>query len=337
MASVIPAVAVQALLAALAEAGLDREELQSNAGLASVENLEPHDTVPNHSFAAIWALAFEATKDPLLASRVGLSLSPGVFGILDHLGSRATNAAEGLGLVSAYFRLVATNMEVNVYRGPVDRIEIANVPPEDGQRTAEEWTLAIVTSRFRAVIPEFSVKRVFLPAAPDALLGEYRRLWNADVLNATGTTGVELAAGVLDVPNPAADPSLVRTLRYAADRIEPTPTAFDDSARALIYARLDELLVAGEPSLPAVARDLGLSTRSLQRRLAAQDLSFRELLDSYRRDRAVLAIQEGADDMSGLAYSLGYREQSSFSRAFKRWTGSPPSHVVTREAPRSTP
>ncbi|MBU6351284.1 MAG: AraC family transcriptional regulator [Chloroflexi bacterium] len=63
---------------------------------------------------------------------------------------------------------------------------------------------------------------------------------------------------------------------------------------------------------------------SLQRQLAAESTTFRDLLDIYRQEQALFLLQQGKRDLANVAYSLGYKEQSSFNRAFRRWTGTSP-------------
>jgi AraC-like DNA-binding protein len=320
-------VAVQALFGGLSQVGLDTEELAQKHGLGSLNQLEPHQSIPDQAFMSLWAMAYEQTGDPLLASRMGLIMDSGAFGIIDHLGSRAQNALEGLELVNTYFRLAATNMQITVIREKGEVVRVSNYPREEGQRISEEWTLAILAGRFRRVIPGFAIKKVVLPAAPQDFLGKYSQLWDTLVSNEGEYTEFELGPGVLARPNPQADPSLLRTLRFAADRLQEETLEYTASIKTLISSRIAEVLEDGEPYLENIARDLGLSSRSLQRRLTDQGLSFRQLLDDYRRDRAIIALKESRIDFASLAYSLGYREQSSFTRAFKRWTGMTPSEA----------
>ena len=84
-------------------------------------------------------------------------------------------------------------------------------------------------------------------------------------------------------------------------------------------------LAQGAYSAEDLAAALGLSKRTLQRQLSAQNVTFQDLLDIYRQEQAVLMLQNGERNMSRVAYALGYHEQSSFNRAFRRWTKQSPS------------
>lgn len=83
-------------------------------------------------------------------------------------------------------------------------------------------------------------------------------------------------------------------------------------------------MIQGAPTAEQVARALGLSRRSLQRRLAEQGPTFAELLESTRRTLARGYLGDPALSLAEIAFLLGYREQSSFFRAFKRWYGQTP-------------
>lgn len=74
-----------------------------------------------------------------------------------------------------------------------------------------------------------------------------------------------------------------------------------------------------------IANALGLSTRTLQRRLAIAGRSFEAVLDEVRRARAEALLADGGRDLAEIAYKLGYSERSAFTRAAIRWFGVPPS------------
>jgi Helix-turn-helix domain len=74
-----------------------------------------------------------------------------------------------------------------------------------------------------------------------------------------------------------------------------------------------------------VARALGLSLRTLHRRLKEQGWTFQGLLDAERKHVACSRLREPRLSIGEVAYMLGYSEQSAFLRAFRRWTGSSPS------------
>jgi AraC-like DNA-binding protein len=107
-------------------------------------------------------------------------------------------------------------------------------------------------------------------------------------------------------------------------RLDPAQTCH--RARAMIIRHLQD----GEPRRPKIATLLGMSERTLQRRLAAEGTSFQRLLDDTRRELAQHYLDQRGVSLADTAYLLGFSEQSSFFRAVRRWFGRSPRHYRTR-------
>jgi AraC-like DNA-binding protein len=96
-----------------------------------------------------------------------------------------------------------------------------------------------------------------------------------------------------------------------------------------IWLREVELLIArrvcdGHPNLPSVADQLGLSVRSLQRRLEERGIAYRDLVAHVRTQLARRYLAKSSTPLIEIAFLLGYSELSAFDRAFRRWTGQTP-------------
>jgi AraC-like DNA-binding protein len=98
-----------------------------------------------------------------------------------------------------------------------------------------------------------------------------------------------------------------------------------DSVREHVLSVIAIYLGHKPITIAAVATELKLSVRTLQRRLNDEDTSVRDLIREYRSELAHLQLRAGACGYAGLAETLGYADSTVFWRAFKRWTGSPPS------------
>ncbi|MFO0021138.1 MAG: helix-turn-helix transcriptional regulator, partial [Deltaproteobacteria bacterium] len=96
---------------------------------------------------------------------------------------------------------------------------------------------------------------------------------------------------------------------------------------AAVRRRLRLSLADGVEGSKAVAESLGVSVRTLHRRIAEAGTSFAEILDAYRAVEAERLLQAGGD-VTSVGVQLGYRETSSFTRAFRRWRGMAPSRWV---------
>ena len=93
------------------------------------------------------------------------------------------------------------------------------------------------------------------------------------------------------------------------------------SVQKVLAARLPD----GPVTVDAVARELGMSTRKLQRDLRLEGTTYQELLNTTRRELAKRYVQDSHNDLTEVAFILGFADLSTFSRSFKRWTGISPS------------
>ena len=111
-------------------------------------------------------------------------------------------------------------------------------------------------------------------------------------------------------------------LRKRLSELDETATVSDQVRGALF-----ELLPSGRATLQAVSRKLGLSTRTLQRKLSAEGRSFRQVLDTTREELARHYLRSSAMSGAEISFLLGYKDPNSFFRAFYGWTGETPEQV----------
>jgi AraC-like DNA-binding protein len=136
-----------------------------------------------------------------------------------------------------------------------------------------------------------------------------------------GEHAMFMRSAALDVPMPAANPSLLQILTRYADHLlrelaPPRARAFSERARVTIA---DEL-PSGSPTAERIAHRLAVSVRTLHRRLAADGTSHHELVDDVRRTRAMLHLAGVGLSIGEISLRLGFAHPSAFHRAFKRWT-----------------
>jgi AraC-like DNA-binding protein len=156
------------------------------------------------------------------------------------------------------------------------------------------------------------------PADP----GPYRRVFRTAVRFDAPANALEYPRADLEDRLPAGNAELARgndevLVRYLA-RLESSRVS------TRVQRALLEALPDGAPSKPAIARQLGMSARNLQRHLAGEGTSFKDLLNEARVDLARNYVDEGRLSVTEIAFVLGFADTSTFSRAFKRWTGMSP-------------
>ena len=108
------------------------------------------------------------------------------------------------------------------------------------------------------------------------------------------------------------------------DKMLTQALAQGDSTSAIVRRLLLENLARGEPSAAQTARELGLSERTLHRRLRDEGTSFRNILDTIRGELATELLSEPRIGIGEIAFVLGYSEPAAFYRFFRRLTGQTP-------------
>ncbi|MDY7224900.1 AraC family transcriptional regulator [Hyalangium rubrum] len=140
----------------------------------------------------------------------------------------------------------------------------------------------------------------------------------------------EFDRAVFDLRIQGMDPQLSALLeRYAQRRLEEIPQAVDwvdDLAH-----RIRQALRGSVPDAATLARQLGMSTRTLSRRLHERGLTFQEVVDQARKELALRQLLNKDLKVLEVAFQLGFSEVSTFYRAFRRWTGTTPA-AYRREA-----
>ncbi|QNB00521.1 AraC family transcriptional regulator [Massilia sp. Se16.2.3] len=165
--------------------------------------------------------------------------------------------------------------------------------------------------------------RIAFAHAPDAGTDpdEYLRVFGTLPAFGQEANAALFDAALLALPVPNADTGLYPVLREHAERKlaarAPDAPAIVGQVRAAIERRLAQ----GSVRLASIAQELGLSPRTLQRRLLEAGTSFGGVLDSVRYALARDYLRQRSLSLADIAFLLGYQEQSAFTHAFKEWSG----------------
>ncbi|CAA0121199.1 putative HTH-type transcriptional regulator [Halioglobus japonicus] len=138
-------------------------------------------------------------------------------------------------------------------------------------------------------------------------------------------TRVHFDNTLLDQPMKQADPQTVRLLIEMSERQLQEAEAelsFVGAVKSLLIEQ-----IASPPKLNDAAKQLGISSRGLRRKLEQSGTSYQKVLDSVRLKMANRLIEETDAPIASIAYELGFDNASDFGRAFKKWSGQSPSSV----------
>ncbi|WP_416368357.1 AraC family transcriptional regulator ligand-binding domain-containing protein [Tritonibacter mobilis] len=134
---------------------------------------------------------------------------------------------------------------------------------------------------------------------------------------------IALRKEMLDLPNRLGDAAVSD---FLTTHLETEIGTLQDetSVRAGLLRLLTPALSNGVPQAADVAREMGMSERTLYRRLADEGLTFRDVLTEAQSSLAQELLKDSRSSIAEIAFLTGFSEQSTFSRAFKRWVGQAP-------------
>ena len=290
------------------------------------------DNRQNRISALAQGKLLEFAADALADSALGLHLAkqtnPREAGLLYYVASAAENLGEALALFERYFRIVNEAVRLELRQAPkglVAEISFIGVPRHQVQQNAD-FGIAIILKALREVAGRnIRPTKVAFAVVRHSDRREFERFYGCPVEFGAPSDQLVFSNETLALPLITEDRYLLETLGPicdAAARERDTPKG---TLRTMVENEVERLLPHGKTQKRIVAKTLGLSARTLSRRLADEGTTYEEVVDQLRRSLGLQYLKEPSISLSQIAWLLGYGGPTSFNHAFRRWTGRPPS------------
>ncbi|MCX4241686.1 AraC family transcriptional regulator [Paraliomyxa miuraensis] len=317
-----------AVIAYCATLGLDPREMIEVSGLTSDELRDPDALVDYESLIRLWEVLLARFPERPLGLDYASYITPTTLGVLGYACAHAKDLGAAVELYARHCRLADPRLVLTIERGDdVARITFSHEPRVEAMAEPIEMMVAALAFTSRRMNPSSPPPHEVCFRHPRRHpLARYEQIFEAPVRFSAGFTGVALSTASLSLPIMGADPRVGRYLQQQVEALqatrEPVPAGAPLDAR--VRETIDEGLVTGASDQAAVARSLGMSSRSLQRGLQNLGTSFSEQLDAVRRERSLLLLRDPERSVREIAFMLGYADPRAFYRAFRRWTGHTP-------------
>ena len=259
----------------------------------------------------------------LLAAR---ELSFGTYKALDYVALSSSTMGRAMDRACNYFGLVTDAFELSIRKRRGDGLLEIREPRNRDVLPGHyaEYILASLLLRFRFTTGvRWNPREVHLSSPEPADDLAYRVLFEAPVYFGRPTNCLVLDNSILGLVQPNADGELCEVLEWHCSRLIRRTVETQDVTTA-VRDLLGEALRERDLRLGTAARKLAMSRRSLQRQLGDAGVSYRELVEEHRRELACRLLRGSTTDFSEVAFALGFSEQSSFYRWFRKWTGKTP-------------
>jgi AraC-like DNA-binding protein len=333
MAQWVPAITIRAMLESFRVLGLDQRRLRAEAEV-SEQQLDSGSLLPDAVRQRLWASACRQAQREEFAIEAGLALPFGALGLTDYVAASAATLGESCEALARHFHRVSCARHLQV-ESCADELRLELITAGTRMDTPAEpadddFTLGALLGRLRASVDGFSLASVRLRRAPPQCASRFTELFGAPVSFGHAVATLCVPARLREAQLTSADPWLRRTLESLVPRDESgaTGSALERSLRGC----LRELLPRERFGAAKVASALGMSERSLHRRLRELGQSYQGMVDVFRREEAERHLLEGRIDMTEIAHRLGFADQSAFSRAFRRWTRMAPRDWLALQA-----
>ena len=278
--------------------------------------------------SAFLECAAEALGDSAFGLHLAEAANPREAGLLFYVASASKNVSEALAHLERYLRIVNEAVRLQLKRSPdgvVGEFSFTSLA-RHGARQNVEFGLAIITKGLRELVGRnIRPMRVTFVHPRNSHLREFERFYLCPVEFAASSDQLSFFKETLALPLITEDSYLLEALQPLCEEAAKERRTAPGSLRSSVENEIQKLLPHGNAERQAVAKALGMSTRTLSRRLAEEDTTFEDVVDRMRQSLALQYIKERELSLSQIAWLVGYEGSTSLNHAFRRWTGRSPS------------
>ncbi len=325
----------KALLDFAVSKGADRQTLIARSHIHPDELQNQDNRIPLANYLALLKAGIELCNEPALSLLFGEAVKITDISIVGLIGQLAGNSEDGRQM-NRYARLAFDEDDGD----PSDQMEIVR----EGRDVWLRSRSALYTEN--PLLTESAFARcvcgvqAMLASIPDLANGpffkalrfthkepgyraEYDRIFGVPLFFESEMNAVLIDEAILTLKPPSPNPYLSEVLRAHAEGLL---KKLDDSksTKGRVESLLIPILHTGEANIDTIAGKLALSRQTLFRKLKAEGVTFEKVLDDLRHKLALDYLNGKKVSVHETAYLVGFSDPGSFSRAFKRWTGSSP-------------
>lgn len=319
---------------AVTDPGVDRRALLESIGLNPDGSTDPKAMIADTAYYDLLERIAELMDVTGLPIKTGASMRCDEYGALGLAWKAAPTLLGSFSRVERFARLWTSVVEYELRPAENGILFILHRsgPRRLGLRLSNEATLASAVSISRQVSPvPFAPLEVHLKHPAPKILAQHERYFGCPIFFDSDFDALVISTESLAEPNKLGDEGITQFLLTHLDA-ELSEVASDASLEGFTKEAIARSLSEGPPKMADIARGLGMSVRSFHRRLSEHGLSFQTLTEATRRELAEGLLRDKQYSLSEVAFLTGFSEQSSFTRAFKRWVGATPATYRDNES-----
>ena len=307
-------------------AGIDVAPLMVKAGVTreQVENDSVWLTVEGQ--IRFVELVANALHDDFLGFHVAQSCDLREMGLLYYVAASSESLGDALRRLERYSRIANEGVALRVREGEdlVVTFHYVGVARLSDRHQIESFLTLLVRLARQLTNSRLLPSRVSICHRRQGGCPELDTFLGCDVVFGADTDEVAFPGTAKEMPVVDADPHLNKLLIKYAEEAHSHRDGGGGTFQVGLENAIAPLLPHGKARLAEISRRIGMSPRTLARRLASEGLTFAGILTELKTDLARRYLKEEDLAISQIAWLLGYQEASAFTHAFKRWTGKTP-------------
>ncbi len=305
--------------------GRDPRSILERHGLQARALFDPESHIECQQIADVFEYCSTVFDDSLFGLHFATHQDPDVFGCLTALARAAPTMRVAIDAFVEYMPVIhSPDSEVLLIEGQETAEFCWQVNSDLGVNDQAHYQAAMLNIKLLKMIGGQSFVPSYVSLSADPMrsdIPEMERLLGCRVYPRSQRNAVAFPVHALDMPVPTSNRLLHRLLGGYLEKVKTTQRV---GMVEKVASYIRGALPTGNCSIERCAAKLGVSVRTLQARLATDSARFSELVEGQRAALARGHLKGGALSLDEIADRLGYGEQTSFGRAFKRWTGMTP-------------
>lgn len=306
--------------------GIQKEAVFSRADVRVPEATGPAARLPLADAYAVWRAAETLAAKPGFGLYAASLFESGDMDLLEYVVRSGKTLEDAFAVLDEFYRLAhdvgrfAVREEGGVLYITADAPPHFMPPPP-----MAEWALAAWAGMMQQDFGPISLVGVWFvhPRQKGTTQREYERVLGCPVRFGAPENAILAHPAVLSLPNKRADQKLRDVLEpVAKERVRALPK--NGSLADRIHAEVLAVLPDKDPSMLRMSRALGMSERTLRRRLAEEGTTFAAIVDDVRRELVLSALKDEHAGIEEAALKAGFSDGTALHRAFRRWTGTTP-------------
>lgn len=307
--------------------GYTEQQIFAGSGLNSKSFEGRRPSAPFGKVAAFMENAAKLTDNDIIGLQQGAKREFHLSGLISYVGGASPTALDALRNIARYRQVFSDAVEMNVdtLRQNGRLVWSFKVPSAIKRRQHVEFSaIGLLVSLRKGTNREIWPELVTFRHSRKTNLAAFARSFGCDVLFNQRENSIQFKTSDLELSLVTADNDLYMVLTDYCEIVLQDKSRNTSDLLVQVECAIADRLTTGKATQDHIAKSLGMSPRTLSRRLAKEETTFFKTVEGLRRSLAECYLANSDLVLAEIAFLLGYSGLSSFNDAFKRWTGKTP-------------